>query len=58
MSAGWVRTGDGNGALLLAILADFAGALPLVFKTWRNPETENIAEYTGNFVAAMLKNKP
>lgn len=50
----WIMTRDGTGALILAIFADLCAALPLVSKTWRHPETENISEYAANLLSGFI----
>jgi hypothetical protein len=37
----WQLTGEGNVAILLAILADGLAAVPTIIKSYKNPESEN-----------------
>jgi len=37
----WKLTGEGNLAILFAILADGFASIPTIIKSYRNPETEN-----------------
>lgn len=50
----WIGTHNGTVALILAIFADLCAALPLVLKTWRYPETENISEYAANVLSGFV----
>ena len=50
----WQITGDGNMAILFAIIADALAAFPTIVKSYKAPETENYILYLGNAISAAL----
>ena len=50
----WAVTGEPVAAIVLAIVADFAAALPTVRKAWIAPETENRMSYVLALVAMVI----
>ena len=43
----WLVTSNPILAIALALLADFAAAIPTIIKAWRFPETEHFGAYAG-----------
>jgi len=50
----WQVTGDGNLAILFAILADGFAAIPTVIKSYSNPDTESSLVYLLSAISAAI----
>ena len=50
----WAVTSDANLAILFAIFADFAAAVPTIIKAWRHPETESSVFFWLGIVNASI----
>ena len=50
----WLVTGQGDVAIVGAIVADFLAALPTLVKGWKAPETETAAAYLGGVISATI----
>jgi hypothetical protein len=50
----WGITRNFSLAILFAILSDFFASIPTVVKSWKFPETETGATYTGGIIANIL----
>ena len=48
----WYITKNPNIAIIFAILSDGAAAIPTLFKSWKNPETETASPYLATMVAS------
>lgn len=50
----WLVTGQGDVAIIGAIVADFLAAVPTLVKGWKAPETETAAAYLGAVISATI----
>lgn len=50
----WLVTGQGDVAIVGAIVADFLAAIPTLVKGWKAPETETAAAYLTAVISAII----
>ena len=50
----WQATGNGNLAIIFALVADFFAGLPTLKKAYQAPDTENIVTYALGIVGAII----
>jgi hypothetical protein len=50
----WIITRNFSISILFAILSDGLAALPTIFKTWKNPESESFTAFLGGIISNII----
>ncbi len=50
----WLASGEGNVAIIFAIVADGLAAVPTLVKSFKYPETENYHAFLGGLISSVL----